>query len=115
MKKILAALAVLLALSIASPQAAKADNDTAWFLGGVAGGLVLGDMLNPRPRAYYPAPVYVQPVYPAPVYVEPVYPAPVYVQPVYGQRCKRKWVRVWDPSVGWVSVRKRVCKTVQIQ
>jgi len=82
------------------------NNNNGWYaLGGVVGGLVLGNVLqNNRPYPAYPAyPAY--PTYPAyPAYVE---------QPAYEKQCYARWVRVWDEYRNtWIKVRRTKCEWV---
>jgi hypothetical protein len=101
MKLVIPGLVAAIAISIATPNPARADGAdvAAGLLGGLAIGAIVGGAVAPRsaPPAVYvaPAPVYVAPA-PAPVYVGPTcYWAPG--QPVWdGYRWVRSRVQVCD-------------------
>lgn len=121
MKKILAALALAVGLAAFSTVPAQANDDAAYFLGGMLGGIVLDNILRPGPPVYAaPAPVYVQPapvwVEPAPVYVPP--PPPVYVyeaEPLYRKVCTKTWIREYDPNRNeYIKVRRKTCRMMLV-
>lgn len=99
MKKIITAM-VAMAFVCSTVLPASANNDTAWFLGGMVGGLVLGEVLD-GPRPYPPA-------YPSGRYY-------VYDEPVYEKQCYSRWVKRWSEyKQTWVKVRKTRCEWVRV-
>lgn len=97
MKKIAITMALSMMATLVMADHADA-NDNGWYaLGGVVGGLVLGEILQDNRRPVYPA-------YPA--YVE---------EPVYERQCYARWVRVWDDYRNrWIKVRKTRCEVVRV-
>lgn len=97
MKIILAAVLSTILLFGVSVNDATANDDAAWFLGGVVGGLVLGEITEgpryrPRNYDYY-----------------------VYDEPVYEKRCVRRWVKRWDEyRQTWVKVKRTRCDWVRV-
>lgn len=94
MKKIIAMICAVAMSSAAliAPANAGNNDDVAYFLGGMLGGLVLGEITRDRPR-----------------YVERVY----IEEPEYVQVCRTKIVRVYDPNYGThVKRKKRFCSWV---
>lgn len=112
MKKVIIIVSVITMILSFLPAPAIADNDdSAYLLGGIAGGLLLGQIIeNNRPR-YYGYPVYDGPVYSAP----PRYRGPVYVDPayetVYEKRCYTRWVKRWSEyRQAWIRKKKTICE-----
>lgn len=97
MKKFLAAVVLTVAM-LTFVQPSYANNDAAYFLGGMLGGFILNEAVRPGPRYYY----------------EPA-PARVYDEPVYERVCQRRWVRVWDRARHeYVKVRRKQCEFVRV-
>lgn len=95
MKKIIV---LLVALALILPLApARADNEGAYILGGVIGGLVLGEILeNDRPYRPYGYPVYVE-------------------EPVYEKQCYTRWVKRWsEHRQAWIRKKKTHCDWVRV-
>lgn len=102
MKKLLAAIVIAIGISSVSTVPSYASNDdAAYFLGGMLGGMILNDALR-GPRYYAPPP-------------PPRYYAPAYDEPVYERVCTRRWVRVWDKNRHeYVKVRRKTCELVRV-
>lgn len=97
MKKLLIVTLLAFGISSVPTMSAHANDDAAYFLGGMLGGMILNEALNPRPRYYERAPVV------------------VYDEPVYERVCTRRWVRVWDRATHtYVKVRRKQCQLVRI-
>lgn len=98
MKKLLAAAILAMGVSSLSVPAYAGNDDAAYFLGGMLGGMILNEALNPRPRYYAP---------PVRVYEEEA--------PVYERVCTRRWVKVWDRyRHEYVKVRRKSCELVRV-
>lgn len=94
MKKLLILVALVLGINTLSSQA-YANNDAAYFLGGMLGGFILNEAV--RPRYYEPS------------------PARIHDEPIYERVCKRRWVRVWDRARHqYVKVRRKQCEYVRV-
>lgn len=96
LKNLMIALALVATLMTVAP-AAHADNEGAYVLGGVIGGLLLGEVLDNHrhvPRHGYP------------VYVE---------EPVYEKQCYTRWVKRWSEyRQAWVRKQRTYCEWVRI-
>jgi hypothetical protein len=94
MKKIIITLSagIIATTVFMGPASAGNNDDVAYFLGGMLGGLVLGEITRDHPR-----------------YVERVY----IEEPEYERVCRTKIVRVYDPNYGtYVKRKKRFCSWV---
>lgn len=96
LKKLMIAVAFVATLMALTPTA-QAGNEGAYILGGVIGGLILGEALddNRRPHRHgYP------------VYVE---------EPVYERQCYTRWVKRWSEyRQAWVRKQKTHCEWVRV-
>ncbi len=95
MKKILIALTALAFVTSAVP--AKAGDEAAYAIGGLIGGLILGDALsnNHRHGHHYPREVY------------------VYEQtPQYVRLCRTEWTGYYDHYGRYVQQPRRICEWV---
>ena len=112
MNKFMIAAIAACTMVVASTQAhAMTNKQAAYLFGGIAGGMVLGELLAPRPNVYAAPPVYAQP---APVYVQPA-PVVVYEEPLYRKVCARRWVRIYDPNRNeYIKIRRKSCEMVPV-
>ena len=96
LKKLMIALGLVAALMVTVP-AAHAGNEGAYVLGGVIGGLLLGEALDNNRNA---------PRHGYPVYIE---------EPVYEKRCYTRWVKRWSEyRQTWVRKPRTQCEWVRV-
>lgn len=94
MKKTLLTLVACAGIAL-TPIQAQAGDDAAYLLGGILGGLVLGNAMN-RHEHYSPPPA---------AYV-------IEESPEYVRICRNQWVNYYDPYGNYVRGQRRVCEWV---
>lgn len=94
LKRFLMVLGVV-SLLLPMPTVAEANDNGAYLLGGIVGGLLLGEALDNHRR------------YREPVYIE---------EPVYEKQCYTQWVRRWSEyRHAWVSKPQTYCDWVRVR